>query len=438
MLVDKFLSLIFIILQTDFFSSPLLPTGYHKFESYHRKILSLCLIVLWIVWKMVVILSSNKDFKQRRLRNGAFSVFLFLYILWICVSMIFTKIAYSVSVSDLIISYYYMFIPVLLIILCSLLDKGTLVFALRVIPFVSVGYCILLILQSLLWGSGRIILDLANTYIQEGTGVSILGPFLRIVEASDFVSFSFFVTLLVMTKFKKLRIIYFAIAFVEFFTLFFVARTRMFEVICLVILVLWFVFQTKRFSRGVWLVLLTVLVIIGVASVPIINDAFGFTTGDRASSFTIRVEELRYFADQLVNSPVFGIGFLPNNETFFSLLHGPFTTFSPYLYYLDDLGVFGSVVQFGTPFIGLLLLFCLAIFKRIIQHVDFITVGSSAFILLMFPTLSPFNAARCVIFGLLCCLLFFRWEEDSDSMADARFKAEGNHIKVGTMNESHS
>ncbi|MGJ0768589.1 O-antigen ligase family protein [Lacticaseibacillus paracasei] len=437
-MVDKLLSLFFIILQTDFFSSTLLPVGYYKFESYHRKLFSLALIVVWIIWKMIVGLSSDSNFKPRRLKNRFFSVFLFLYVLWLFASIVFTKLTYNVSVIDLIISYYYMFIPVLLVFLCSLLDKATLVFSLRWIPFISLIYCGLLILQSLLWSSGRIILGLANTYVREGTGVSILGPFLRIVEASDFVAFAFFITLLVMMRFKRLRIVYSLIAFVELFTLFFVARTRMFELICLVILVLWFVLQSKRFSKGVWLVLLTVLVIVGVASVPVINDAFGFTTGDRASSFTIRIEELRYFADQLFNSPIFGIGFLPNNEAFFSLLHGPFTTFSPYLYYLDDLGVFGSIVQFGLPFIVLLLLLCSAIFKRVIQHIDFLTVGSAAFILLMFPTLSPFNAARCVIFGLLCCLLFFHWDEDPDNMAGTSLNTPGNHLKMEITNEDHS
>lgn len=425
-MIDRCFSILLVMVQANFFYATFLPSFFYRLENYHTKYLTTLILILWLLWRILSSITGHNKLVRQGNKNRGIYTFAFLYSFWILVSIFSTMFQYGLSLRQIASGYLYMIVPVLMLLIGISLDSQTIRFLFRTIMSISTVYAFLLIMQSLLWSKGKIFLQIANDYQSLNSSVQISGPFLRIMEPGDFLVLALLTSLIMSFQKLHFKCLPFVV-FLQFFTITFVCQTRMYVLICLALLMIWLLYKIPGLSKGVWTLLLLSLAVLAIISIPVVDDIFGFTSGARVASYNVRLEEITYYLDLLFKSPYFGIGFPPDNATFFGLLHGPFSQFSPHAYYLDDIGILGSIVQFGLPFCLILLVLLFSLVKRAILNPQFYVLSSATYLMLLLPTLSPFNPQRIFTLGMLICILFFQKKE----LLNSSPKDEYNTIDLG-------
>lgn len=406
-MVDRFFSILLILVQANFFYATFLPSLFYRLENYHTKYLTILVLVLWLSWRLLVTLTKHDKLIKQNTNNRGIFAFVFLYSSWIVVSIFSTMLKYGLSIREIVPGYLYMTIPVLMFVIGSSLDSRSIKFLFRTIVVISTIYALLLIMQSWFWSKGRIFLQIANDYQLSNGDIQVSGSFLRIMEPGDFLALAFLTAMIMSFQKPYFKFLPIAISF-QLFAIIFVCQTRMNMLICVAVTMVWLLYKIPGLSKGVWAMLLLSLAILAILSIPVVDDILGFTSGDRVASYNVRLEEVNYYLDLVFKSPYFGIGFPPDNSAFFALLHGPFSQFSTHAYYLDDIGVLGSIVQFGLPFCLILLVLLISLVKQTISNPQFYVLGSALYLFLLLPTLSPFNPQRIFTLGMVISIIFCR------------------------------
>ncbi|WP_203649327.1 hypothetical protein [Secundilactobacillus yichangensis] len=392
--INLFLIYILLVLQLDIFFVIPMPDVFYKLESYTSKYLSIAIVVLIIV----INLGKLPQFLHTSKIYGVTSC---LILLFTTILLFYSKTLYDQSFSSSVTSAHQFYLLLLFFALYLVNPSKEMLFkiAKATIVFSTIA-SIILIFQSVLY------LKNLTFLAQNITAVTIQSPsFLfglpRISEAADFVSFSIFIqSYLVATNKVKIRSIIFW-TLTNFLYIIFIAQTRMYMIVDIVIVLLALVslLNRKNIQFGIIIGLLA-LTISAFAIHPIIDQ---FVNGTRSISYFVRIQALKFYYNEIPAKSFFGIGF-PNGSQDL-VLHGGILNTLGYQYYLDDLGVFGFYVQFGLSSLFILVSFIGGTVRALIISKEKIGVFLAiVYIGLTSISLSLLNSQRIFYFA---AILFF-------------------------------
>lgn len=340
-----------LLLEVNFFSVFSLPDWIINLNSYHRKKLILFLVILFL---MTVL---GKKIKLYFLKNVILFCIFFIFI------NLISMLVYNQYPLELFEINYYYWIILLYIPLSYLFIKNHEYydFFQKMMIIFGTLYSLLLILEylSLNFGLPNILVFNENTLVL----LSGNGNF-RIARPADFIAFST-LYLLYNIYIKEHNKKFIICLMFNLFYIFVISQTRIYMVaISVIILVL--LIQKRNIKNIIFINLPILLAGIIIFSYGNSLQKFynSFVSGDRLESTTTRLQEFKFFSNQLFNNVVFGRGFVSSSNP-----EGNYLNFGEgFIFNSSDIGLIGFLSVFGI----LGIIFLVLLIKKICKGYIFL------------------------------------------------------------------
>lgn len=396
--------LLFFLLQVNFFNLINFSSFFSLLNSYSSKYL-ICGI------SIILFFISLFYMKKKQSING-FGVSIVFFCTLVGINIIWSSYEYQQPFFSSITASYYYYILLLYFFLYKVYDHDTVVFTFSTAKIVSCVYSGLLILESFLYTKGISILNVQNNYngsvVGSGLNVennTVLGM-VRIKEPADFIAFAMVLILVQIVINNKMTANEFLIIFVDMFYLIVVSQTRMYVLVMFILFGVCGLIFIYRYNKKMFTMISLGIPVCGVIGAFFMLNLF--MQGNRAISYSVRLEAINFYLSEMPKHSLLGIGF-PNTQWTVSMLHGNgLLEFLGYQYYLDDIGIIGFYTVFG-------LLGVLALILFLISMMNFIRIGrnkGSILILFLFVFLTSgslilFNVQRIVYLPFIFALMFY-------------------------------
>lgn len=345
--INKISIILLLLLQVDFFSIFRVTDLFSHYNSYLIKYISLFLVVIILVVN-IIFAKINKYIEYKSFFNVPITIFL----MSILIVAFISSYQYNQSLYETARYMYFFFIILLYYFLTHYFSSSSninfLISAIKIFGFI---YSVILIVQVLLYmrtGSfflnvGPKGLNITNNILDNDTAIFISGiP--RIQRPADFIVFSFLVTnISLVNKNGKLNIKDLVYYIVDLAYILFIAQTRMYMILSIILVIMLILFTLDLGKRLLFGIFIFGIIIIFQRN---IFQLFGFFSGSRVASTLIRNSELKYYLPKIFSNSGFGMGFASDSRYYF-LNHGMFANSNIPSFYLDDVGIFGSVAQLG-------------------------------------------------------------------------------------------
>lgn len=386
-------------MQTNFFSlQPSWEFG-RLLNSYTSKYLSLIIVISIII---INLSSITKNILKRRVTF--FIPIAFLLISNLCIEF-WSSISYQQSFfSSFTASYYYYLIILYYYLVTLITDKSE---TLRMFTFIitlSGIYSFLLILQDLLLNKEIEFMNIGDTGLGVEVGNNLLG-FLRIKAPADFIAFGTMVIIVYMlidSKKTKQNLIPLTINTVYLVV---VSQTRMYIITILILEIFMVLYKVNKINKVFTVVFMYIVGFFGIAMIPKIFSTF--INGERKTSYTVRIEAINFYFNEISLRKIVGIGF-PNTFSTEYLLHGGMLNILGYQYYLDDIGILGFIVTFGVVGYIILGIFIIQLIREFMRTPNkLVSLVPISYILLTSISLSLVNVQRIIYLPFILFIISF-------------------------------
>lgn len=343
--IDRWFLISLLLIQVNFFDLINIRTSFlNSLMSYSSKKFLLLIVILYFLLRM-----------PYRRSIGVFSFTIMLTLVITILVSIGTILKFSQGIIATLFVSYYFAILILYYPMVKAYDTWEKWHNLIKI-FAIFGFVLSIskIIQSFALSKFHVLVFFLNTNLDYNTATSLnhmFGGFTRIPSATDFVAIS--LVLIFVFKMHKDNLFsqkkdIFLIS-TDLFYLFFVGQTRSYQLLVVVVAIVYTFLAIKKSKTTNFMKLFFVLFLIFSLPIVIAFLKKQFLNSDRSVSISIRQEELRYYLSKIYYSHWFSLGFI-REGLYSKLLHGPNysainTTMTGYA--LDDVGIVGFLGRFG-------------------------------------------------------------------------------------------
>lgn len=402
-IIDACLCLI-ILLQVNFFDLITFPPIWDSLNSNVNKYAMLSVSIL--IWIFSIFTLSKQDSKKVDFRYQQFNMstlyfFVMLIVVWISSSVIYGQSS-LITFQNM---YWYFVFPFLYFGLKDyLMDHNSFLKFDRMVVSAGIVVAILYLLyaKSLIVLHPNAVIDIQNLY----NGKMQYG-FYRFQAPTDFVFFvSFYLSTAVIMGSRTFNLKYVVQQLILIANIFLVGQVRVYFAVAFLLFLFVIFIQIINRLREIKLVPIVVGTVTGLVMIALIINKLGFFgEGTRQASSIVRGEAISYYLSHTFDHVLYGLGF-PDIGTNYYLLRGFSQTYQSSVFYLEDVGLFGSIATFGVfGIIYFILLFTKLI--RIIKNSDNKIVMSVIIVSLSitFLTLIPLNASRIMLMPFYLIIL---------------------------------
>ena len=401
-LMDILIPLWFLLEYRFFFLLPL-PYVIDKLNTYHTRYLELvCVLVMCLTYC------------RYRKKNYSYFNYVLIFLMLITVDLLFTISRYlGASVHEVIAPFSTYLLILMYFPLSSYFrsDRHFEYFK-RLFLLFNTSACVLLAFQAFVYNSKhRLFLRVFEiTYLDD---LQIREGMLRITYLTTIVSVSVVFSAVELLSVRKHVIPNFVNLIVSSVYFGYVAQTRMYIMVLLLVVLYIFYFLRKKTNRFIIIssVLIgTVLIVylaikLDVKTImyelvePLLNGSY-----KRDGSYFARLEALSHFSKAILKYPLTGLGIIIPDTTsdYYYVIHGP----HGWAVY-TDVGILGTTAEFGLPmliwFICLMARTWKAIGKQRSEH-EFYSKAFFVFVLLSCVSLSIFDPQRIIILPLVLAI----------------------------------
>ncbi len=402
-IIDACLCLI-ILLQVNFFDLITLPPIWDSLNSNVNKYAMLSVSILIWIFSLFTLSKQNSkkvDFNYQQFNTSTLYFFVMLIVVWISSSVIYGQSS-LITFQNM---YWYFIFPFLYFGLKDyLIDHNNFLKFDRMVVSAGIVVAILYLLyaKSLIVLHPNAVIDIQNLY----NGKMQYG-FYRFLAPTDFVFFvSFYLSTAAIMGIRTFNLKYVVQQLILIANIFLVGQARAYFAVAFLLFLFVAFIQIINRMRKIKLVPIVLGTVTGLVMIVLIINKLGFFgEGTRQASSIVRGEAIPYYLSHTFDHVLYGLGF-PDIGTNYYLIRGFSQTYQAPVFYLEDVGLFGSIATFGLfGIIYFILLFTKLI--RIIKNSDNKIVMSvtSVSLLITFLTVIPLNVTRIMLMPFYLIIL---------------------------------
>lgn len=383
-----------------------------NFPEVFGKLISFDNKYLIIILELPIVFILSMKSKQYFLKKMFWYKYAFLLLAFSFILSIYSMFKYDQDLVDVFtVCHYFLLIFLVIPILYYFIKNEGIDKFMNICNILAVVMCILLIVQSILFDSGNIILKgIQNQPIQLRHGnirlsvsnivnLSIIYNMVKVFNGKDRIT-------------KKMFLIISLV--IEIYTIITVQMTRVALIIFLGVLVCIILSKKKvKFKKYILLVLVLSLIVSYFDISSFINSFSLNSNSGTVLSTTTRIDAIKYYIKVFIENPVLGNGFIRSSRIdLFNLAHGPFG-----VYYYTDVGVVGIAGEQGILGILLYLYFIFFIIntwykinkiKRYVNDIDYGFInGIIVYCILSSFTLVIVNSTRFIMIPIIISIFEF-------------------------------
>lgn len=358
--IYKILLLLLVLLQINFFNLITFPDWFlNGLNSYSVKLLSFIFIMFGLIIKIIQsVLVKNIS------KNKMFFLYTVtaLITIW-CIIFFGTIHSYNQSFKTTFYESYYVLLIIAYYVFHEFfMNLKNINWFFKLNIYASALVSIISIVQSVMIAKLNINLF---SFLSSGDknnaikGFSEVSGFIRLASQADFVFFAS--SLILITFFAKNIVIQnrIKILVVNILYLFLVAQVRTYLLILLVLmLIMMLILLSIKNKKFIPFIIIMGAAAIAYVVVKMVSYLGFFGSGSRSMSYVVRLQEIDYFVSHYFDNGYFGIGFSADDL----LTHGFSSLYGKGIYYIDDIGLIGSIAIYGV--LGIIWI-CVLLFELI-------------------------------------------------------------------------
>jgi hypothetical protein len=331
-----------LLMEYRFFYILPLPQAIAKTNTYHNKLMELIWIFLFVLFVV-----------KYRLQNYKYRNIVFAFLIIVTIDVVYTIVTYRNEPIQNILVPYIAYLTILLYFPLSEYFSTKLNRFSSMLAGMNIIACLIVTAQAFIYNkTGRLFLSIYE--FERSEKIAVRDGEIRITYISTIVSIAMVFAICNLVILKRKIILNGISLLLGYIYFYYVAQTRMYVFLFALLLLFAFYFENdnKKKARALIVLLVTLVIVAGFFAFNVpeaiaslirpLQDGSYQTNG----SYYARLDAYVYYWDSILAHPLFGLGVMNADKTSpnYYVIHG-----TRGVAYYSDIGLFGSVAEFGIP-----------------------------------------------------------------------------------------